>query len=117
MTQVHPDKPAVLDRDAALGRVGGDLDLLREIAVLFADECPRVLQDLRDALAQGDAPAIGRAAHGLKGSAANFGAVPAVDAAVRIEQSAHAGRIEEIGPLVELLGHTLDALLAELEQI
>lgn len=117
MTQVHPDKPSVLDRDAALGRVGGDLDLLREIAVLFADECPRVLQDLRDALAEGDAPAIGRAAHGLKGSAANFGAVPAVDAAVRIEQSAHAGRIEEIGPLVEFLGRTLDTLLAELEQI
>jgi HPt (histidine-containing phosphotransfer) domain-containing protein len=115
--QIHSGKPAVLDRDAALGRVGGDLDLLREIAVLFADECPRVLQELRNALANGDAPAIGRAAHGLKGSAANFGAVSAVDAAIRIEQSARAGRIDEVHPLVELLDQTLNTLLAELEQI
>jgi HPt (histidine-containing phosphotransfer) domain-containing protein len=117
MTHVHPDNPTVLDLEAALIRVGGDIDLLREIAVLFADEGPRVVQELREALAQDNAAAIGRAAHGLKGSAANFGAAPAVEAASQIEQLARAGRTSEIAPLIQVLEHALRALLAELEQI
>jgi HPt (histidine-containing phosphotransfer) domain-containing protein len=117
MPQADPATSAVLDREAALFRVGGDLDLLREIAALFAEECPSVIQELRAALAKGDAPAIGRAAHGLKGSAANFGAGIAVELAVRIEQEALAGRLDQAGPLVEALERALSTLLAELQKI
>jgi HPt (histidine-containing phosphotransfer) domain-containing protein len=107
----------VLDQSAALARVGGDRELLREIAVLFQQECPEALTNLRDAIASGDAPAAGRAAHGLKGSASNFGAAPAVDAAIKIEQLARDGRIEEAGKLCETLDQALATLIAELQQI
>ena len=45
----------VMDRAAALARVGGDLELLKEIAVLFLDEYPRALDDIHKALAARDA--------------------------------------------------------------
>ena len=81
----------VLDRAAALARVGGDLDLLKEIAALFLDEYPQALVDMRKALATGDAKTIERSAHGLKGSVANFGARTAVDAAFELEQLGRTG--------------------------
>jgi two-component system, sensor histidine kinase and response regulator len=117
MSQAQPATSAVLDRDAALFRVGGDVELLREIAGLFAEECPRVIQELHAAQSKGDAPAMGRAAHGLKGSAANFGAGFAVELAVRIEQEALAGRLDKTGPLVGALERALSTLLAELQKI
>lgn len=108
---------SVLDRTAALTRVGGDLELLREIAVLFQQECPLALENLREAIARGDGTAAGHAAHGLKGSAANFGAGPAVDAAVAIEQLARSGRMEETRHVYEALRGHLDTLMHELQQI
>ena len=107
----------MLDQDAALARVGGDLDLLREIAVLFRQECPPAMEILRDAIAKGDGAAAGRAAHGLKGSAANFGAGPAVDAALKIEQLARDGRVSDTRPALEALDQALMTLMRELQEI
>ena len=107
----------VLDHTAALARAGGDLELLREIAVLFQEECPRVMEELRQAFERGDGPGAGRAAHGLKGSASNFGAAPAVEAALRIEQLAREGRIHEAGSAYEALEHAVATLVGELKEV
>ena len=63
-----------LDREVALSRVGGDLELLKEIAVLFLENYEAWLGELREAAARGDAKVVENTAHGLKGSVANFGA-------------------------------------------
>src|ERR1700676_33856 len=81
-----PVPESSLDRQLALSRVGGDLELLREIAILFLDECPRALLEIQRALAAEDAVKLENAAHSLKGSVANFGASAAVAAALRLEQ-------------------------------
>jgi HPt (histidine-containing phosphotransfer) domain-containing protein len=107
----------VLDQQAALARVDGDVELLREIAMLFQQECPQALENLRDAISRGDGPAAGRAAHGIKGSASNFGAAPAVAAAIRIEQLANAGSLEEIRGAYEALDLHLAKLIQELQEI
>ena len=73
------------DREEALNRVGGDPEVLREIAELLIESLPGHLSGMRAAIARGDAPALGRAAHSLKGAVATFGARSAVDAAVRLE--------------------------------
>jgi HPt (histidine-containing phosphotransfer) domain-containing protein len=117
MSQDQSSRTKVLDQSAALARVGGDLDLLREIAVLFQQECPQALENLRAAIDRGDGPAAGRAAHGLKGSTSNFGAAPAVDAALKIEQLARSGCIEELRGYYETLNSALATLLSELQQI
>jgi two-component system sensor histidine kinase/response regulator len=93
----------VLDRAAALSRVGGDLELLKEIAELFLNEYPRELAEIRQALATGDALMLERSAHGLKGSVANFGARSAVDSAFQLEQLGKAGKLDQApGALAEL---------------
>ena len=84
------------DKEGALGRVGGDLGLLKEIARVFLDDCPRLLEELREAAARSDFAAVERHAHTLKGSSANFGASRLVSAALRIEKMGRARSLKSI---------------------
>jgi PAS domain S-box-containing protein len=86
----------ILDLDTALGRVDGDRELLVEMAELFLDEYPRLLSTLRDAVALGNAPTAAYAAHTLKGSVANFAAMPAFTAAQKIERIARQGDLAQV---------------------
>jgi len=115
MQPVQLAEPAVqagpiLDEELAMSRVGGDAELLKELAQLFLEEYPRLMAELRQAYEQGDAKQVERSAHGLKGSVANFGAKRAVDAAWQIEQLGRGGRLD---PVAEAL-HSLDLLLLAL---
>ena len=106
-----------LDREMALSRVEGDADLLMEIAALFLGDYPKALQELHEAVAQGDAKHAERAAHGLKGSVANFGARAAVEAARTIEHMARAEKLADVTPVLEQLKEALEALRTELEKL
>jgi HPt (histidine-containing phosphotransfer) domain-containing protein len=108
---------AVMDREIALTRVGGDAELLKEIAQLFIDEYPRVLDELRAALTCGDAKALERTAHGLKGSVSNFGAPAAFEAAHAMEALGRAQQMEEAGQVIRTLELALAALRPELESL
>ena len=108
---------AVLDRELALTRVGGDAELLREIAVLFLEDYPQSLAEIREALDRGDAHKIERTAHGLKGSVANFGAANAVSAAKQIENLGRAKQLEEVGAVLVTLELALATLRPELEAL
>jgi len=76
---------AVFDRDAALDRVDGNRELLREIIGLFFDEMPGLLSAIQETVTHCDAKALERAAHTLKGAVSNFGAKGAYEAALRLE--------------------------------
>ena len=69
-----------------LARVGGDRELLAEISRLFVDDAPRHLEKIREAIEQRDGESLRRAAHGLKGAAANFDADGVVSAARTLEE-------------------------------
>ena len=103
-----------LDRQLALSRVGGDLDLLREIAVLFLDECPRALREIHQAVAGENAAKLENAAHSLKGSVANFGASAAVAAALRLEQMGRSQQLLEAPEALRSLEQALSIVCAEL---
>jgi CheY-like chemotaxis protein len=77
--------PAVFDRDAALDRMDGDVDLLKELVGLFLDECPQRMAEIREALTRRDATKLRHAAHTLKGSVGNFGAREAFEGARQLE--------------------------------
>ena len=53
-------------------RLDGDLELATQLAAIFIDEYPRMLERLRGAVKSGSADEIRRAAHALKGSVSNF---------------------------------------------
>jgi len=74
-----------LDTTKILERIGGDRELLRELAGLFVGDCPRMLSDIQDAVRDGNADALQKAAHALKGSVGNFTAEAAVQVAFRLE--------------------------------
>ena len=101
----------------ALSRVGGDVELLKEIANLFLDDYPNSLHDLRQAVDAGDARRIERAAHGLKGSVSNFGAAPAVEAAMKLETLGRAQQLTEVEQVLHTLELVLAALRPELESL
>ena len=111
------DAGPLLDKEVALARMGGDLELLQEVARLFLDEYPRLLGVMHDALSRGDAQLLERSAHSLKGSVANFGADPAFQAALHVERAGHAGdlgkateNLRELESALARLGPELEAL-------
>ena len=67
---------ATIDRatfDGLVATTGSDF--VRELVATFVAEAPRMLDDMRDALAKGDAERFRRAAHSLKSNAHTFGAL------------------------------------------
>jgi PAS domain S-box-containing protein len=77
------------DHDRALEQFCGEIELMREIQILFIDDSRQALLMLRSAIALGDAPSIEQIAHKLKGSIANFFAEAATAATVRMEIIGH----------------------------
>jgi HPt (histidine-containing phosphotransfer) domain-containing protein len=64
----------VLDGIRALQEEGKD-DLLNKVIMIFLNDSPERLKELRKAVNSGDAPSINRIAHTLKSSCANLGAL------------------------------------------
>ena len=104
----------MLDLELALSRVGGDKQLLQEIAVLFIEECPRAFAEIRESVAAGDAARLENAAHALKGSVSNFGARDAVAAAFRLEQMGRANQMTDAEGMLPKLESALSVVCAEL---
>ena len=102
--------------DALIAQRAGDEDLARQMALLFIAECPRMLEAVQDALARGQADAIRRAAHAIKGAAGNFAPDGLAATARLLEQAAADGRLEEAPGLVDRLerdAHNLLLAMAE----
>ena len=78
--------------------------LVRKMAELFLADSPGLLARMHEAAAAGDGAALERAAHRMKGSAANLSARRVVAAAGRLEEIARRGDLAEA-----------DATRAELE--
>ena len=79
------------DEELLVRRLGGNRELLREIAAMFVSGTPGMLHDVVEAVERGDAPLLHQAAHRLKGSVANFLAAGAVQAALRLERMGASG--------------------------
>jgi HPt (histidine-containing phosphotransfer) domain-containing protein len=106
-----------LDLAAALDRIGGDRALLAEIARLFLGEYPALLAQIHAAHQRGDAQQLERAAHSLKGSAANFGARRVVESAFAVERLGKAGDLSAAGPAIAELEAELATIKPELDEV
>jgi two-component system, sensor histidine kinase and response regulator len=105
------------DLAAGLQRVEGDRELLEEISRIFADECPKILAEIRHAFDTSDAPLLDRLAHTLKGSAANLGALAVPRSAAALEQLARAGDFRGAEAQFKIVEKDVRTLLVELEGI
>jgi len=101
---------AVLDRTAAIDRVGGDLALLQEVAQLFLDHSPEMLDAIKKAIEDSDAAALELAAHSLKGCVGTFGAAQAYRAALDLEAIGRNGRLSDAADALSKLETALGEL-------
>jgi CheY-like chemotaxis protein/HPt (histidine-containing phosphotransfer) domain-containing protein len=92
-----------LDYSAALARVGGDAELLQELAGMFMEEYPKLLDEIRRGLGEQNAAVASNAAHQLKGLLAQFGAETARQAAYAVEQPARQGDLTATRQNLQLL--------------
>jgi CheY-like chemotaxis protein len=83
----------VFDSAAALDSLEGDSGLLHEIAGIFLSQAPQHMEKIRVAVADRDPQLLERAAHGLKGAAANLLAQGVVNAAGKLEEIGRAGYV------------------------
>ncbi len=112
-----PGPAPAFNLDEALQRVDGDRDLLAEIAGIFLSDSPAMVADVLAAVAAGDAAAVSRTAHRLKGSILTFGAPAAAAAALSLEKNGRAGDLTTAQADVERLAAEIDRLREELESL
>ncbi len=105
----------VWDREEALARVGGDVELLADLVRLFCEESPKLVAAVREAVERRNARALERAAHALRGSVSNFSARPVAETALRLELMGRAGELDSAVELSRDLEAHIEQLKAALE--
>lgn len=103
-----------IDWTLALRSVEGDQDLLKDVAAAFLEEVPGHLQELSAAVTAGDARAIQRVAHLLKGVSTTFGANRARASAERLEIMGRTGHLDESVAEHAKLEEILERTIAEI---
>jgi signal transduction histidine kinase/DNA-binding response OmpR family regulator/HPt (histidine-containing phosphotransfer) domain-containing protein len=107
--------PPLVLKDAVDG-VGGKEETLRELSTLLLQECPRLMAEMRQSLADDDSDALRRAAHTLKGSARLFAAHATADAAQQLETAARDGKLSEGEATIDGLQVEVDRLVEYLQK-
>jgi PAS domain S-box-containing protein len=101
-----------MDLDALLVRCMGDAEFRGRLLAKFPDQVTGCLQKINEALSARDATSLARAAHGLKGTAANLSAPAVQRVAAEIEALGKAGSLSEAERLIETLRTEVDRCLA-----
>jgi CheY-like chemotaxis protein/HPt (histidine-containing phosphotransfer) domain-containing protein len=101
------DQPA-LRFDQLLHRVLDDRDLALKLLRLTGERLDKDLESIRKAAREGNRPGLAKAAHKLKGSAANLSAEPLYRVCLDLETSASSGDPGSIRGLLETLGRVAD---------
>lgn len=92
--------PQAIENLRDLNPDDGD-EFLREITGIFLDDTPQRIAELEHSLAVGDNVTFIRAAHSIKGSSANLGALVLRAAAETLEHESKVNGLGSIGPLIE----------------
>jgi HPt (histidine-containing phosphotransfer) domain-containing protein len=109
--------PAIETSARLLARVAGDRQLLAEISRLFVDDAPAYLERIRQALDRGNAEELRRAAHALKGAAANFEADAVVEAARTLEDMGHRGTLADAEASWRVVHEETSRLMGALQRL
>ncbi len=125
------DGGTVLERAALKslsGLIGGDPKAMAELIQSFLDEAPGLRHDLRQAVAEQDARLLRMAAHTLKSSARDFGAIRLAMVCQELEDCGRSGQLTgaterlrrfevEYGPVHAALEREIDVCRADIEQV
>jgi len=106
---------AVIDEKNLLERLDGDQELAEELLEIFREVASSMLGAVREAVEARDSEALARAAHDLKGSAANISAAALCEVAERLEKLGRAGRADQAAGELEQLDDAAQRLFGVLD--
>jgi HPt (histidine-containing phosphotransfer) domain-containing protein len=104
----------LFEEDELLERVDNDVEFLADTVQMLATDGRALLVELKTAVASGDAPAIGRTAHTLKGMISNFCSPTVQSLAFDVEKAGRSGDGAGAAAASAKLGPELEALIVEL---
>ena len=108
--------PRSFDERELLERVDNDWDFLEETVAMLASDGPALMEETRRAAGSGDAPALARASHALKGMISNFCSPAAHEKAAAVEHIGRGGDLSPAPPALDALQRDLSALIADLNE-
>lgn len=102
-----------------LRELGGadDPELLNELVGLFLADAPARIRDIENGITSGDVKTVERAAHTLKSSSANIGAMSLSAICRQIEDAARTSKLGDVRPLLASVGPTYDRVALALKQL
>ncbi|MBI5768833.1 MAG: Hpt domain-containing protein [Verrucomicrobia bacterium] len=95
---------------------GDNDEFLREIIGIFLEDTPQRVAELEQSLRAGDVPKFTRAAHSIKGSSANLGAMALRGVAEKLEHESRKSGLGAVAPLVDALKGEFARARTELEK-
>jgi HPt (histidine-containing phosphotransfer) domain-containing protein len=98
-----------------LERVDNDMDFLAETVEMLVGDGRGLLAEVRTAVGAGDAAAVGRSAHALKGMISNFCAPEAQESALAIEKMGKSGDLAAAPAEIDTLARRLETLITDLQ--
>ena len=108
--------PDAFDDHALMERVDGDLEFLEETIAMLDEDSPALLDEIYAAAGSGDAAALIRPGHALKGMLANFCAEPAETAARELETMGREGRLTDVDRAVDRVRSETERLRTDLHK-
>ena len=110
----------IIDREAwqtflGIGE-GDDYEFLKEVLDSYFEEAPKLVQDIQQAVSQGDAKKLQHAAHTLKSTSTVLGAVTLTELCNELEELGKAGVIDLPADRGEVVAHEYAKAKAALEQ-
>jgi response regulator RpfG family c-di-GMP phosphodiesterase len=119
---VATDKPSTangtiapsFDRGVLMERTESDVELIRALVGVFDADRETLVGAIRAAVDAGDANALERAAHTIKGALGVFGAEPSRARAERMERMGRDGAVAEAAAELDELAAEVDALREDL---
>lgn len=104
---------ATFDAGEFLHRCMNRLDFAEKILGCFQQQSAIYLQQIQDAVGQGQAQQAHRPAHTLKGASANLAAKKLADLAGQAEQAAMQQQLQAVERLIQPMKEELDRLLKQ----
>jgi len=109
-SDVAENEPSVFDRACFMERVMGEVPLAGRVIAGFLEDVPRRMETLSQCIDAGDAEALRREAHTIKGAAANMCAEVTRGLAFELEKAGEANDLSLAEDLMPRLKGALEAL-------
>ena len=116
MSSHSPIDPEAIENLRQLSPEDGE-SFLRDIVGIFVEDTPARIAELKKALAEGDQPTFTRAAHSIKGSSSNLGAIQLRAVAEKLEHTSRSQGLAGLEVHVPELENAFAQAKGALEQI